>query len=561
MPERQELASRVYLNLDGTEVQREIMDNVLEVVVDQHAHLPDMFTVRLADPELKLVDEGPFGLARTLTVEAALEEGEKVVLMEGEIVALEPAFDEGMVAELVVRGYDKSHRLYRETRSAAYLNKKDSDLAQEIAEAAGLDADVETTATVYDHIFQDNQSDLAFLMERAWRIGYECFVSAGKLHFRRPPESGSGDLTLTWGDDLLTFHPRLTLAEQVDEVIVRGWNPDQQEAIVGRASSGRLYPQRGNGEKGAELAGAFGRGRLVIVDMPVISQAEADALAAARLDELSGAFITADGTAFRRPDICAGRLAQLEQLGERFSGTYLVTAATHVANPDGLQTHFSVQGTRTGTLAESLGEAAPLRRWPGVVPAVVTNAADPDEAGRVRLKFPWMTDDAESTWARVIGGGAGPEAGQWFIPDVGDEVLVAFEHGDFSRPYVLGGLWSRANSGPPEKASGSETPQVRLWRSRTGHLMAMYDNQANKVEIKTAGGHTVLLDDARRTIRISSRGGHTVTLDDSAGKVTVESSNEMTIKSRGNLAVEAGANLDLKANGQVNVSGAVINLN
>jgi hypothetical protein len=55
MPERQELASRVYLNLDGTEVQREIMDNVLEVVVDQHAHLPDMFTVRLADPELKLV--------------------------------------------------------------------------------------------------------------------------------------------------------------------------------------------------------------------------------------------------------------------------------------------------------------------------------------------------------------------------------------------------------------------------------------------------------------------------------------------------------------------------
>jgi phage protein D/phage baseplate assembly protein gpV len=561
MPERQELASRVYVSLDGSEVERAIMDGVLEVVVDQHAHLPGMFTIRLADPELKILDEGPFELARSLKIEGADTGGAKVTLFEGEIVALEPAFNEGMIAELVVRGYDKSHRLYRQTRSVAYLNKKDSDLAQEIAQAAGLEADVETTATVYDHIFQDNQSDLAFLMERAWRIGYECFVDDGKLHFRRPPDAGSGDLTLTWGEDLLTFHPRLSLAEQVDEVIVRGWDPEQQEAIVGRASSGRLYPERNNGEQGADLASRFGRGRLVLVDMPVISQAEADALAAARLDELSGAFITADGSAFRRPDIRAGRLVKLEHLGQRFSGTYLVTQATHVVSPDGLQTHFRVQGTRTGTLAESLGEAEPLRRWPGVVPAVVTNANDPENAGRVRLKFPWMTDDAESTWARVLGAGAGPEAGHYFIPDVGDEVLVAFEHGDFSRPYVLGGLWSGSNKVPPEQGSGSEAPQIRIWRSRTGHLMAMYDNQANKVEIKTAGGHTVLLDDAGRTITISSNGGHTVTLDDSAGKVTVESSNEMTIKSQGNLAVEAGANLDLKANGQVNVRGAVINLN
>jgi uncharacterized protein len=116
-------------------------------------------------------------------------------LIKGEITALEPVFGEGMVAELVVRGFDKSHRLYRETKSRAFLNKKDSDLAQEIAQAVGLSVQVDATSTVYDHIYQHNQSDLAFLMQRAWRIGYECFVEDGQLYFRKPPNGSNAQVS------------------------------------------------------------------------------------------------------------------------------------------------------------------------------------------------------------------------------------------------------------------------------------------------------------------------------------------------------------------------------
>ena len=154
-----------------------------------------------------MLDEGPFDLTKTIEIKASDANDEKISLIKGEITALEPSFQEGMLAQLVVRGYDKSHRLYRETRSQAYLNKKDFDLASEIAQNAGLQAQVDTTSTVYDHIFQHNQTDLEFLMERAWRIGYECFVSDGKLHFRKPP-SGSAALKLTWGQELLSFQPR-----------------------------------------------------------------------------------------------------------------------------------------------------------------------------------------------------------------------------------------------------------------------------------------------------------------------------------------------------------------
>jgi len=301
----------------------------------------------------------------------------------------------------------------------------------------------------------------------------------------------------------------------------------------------------------------------VIVDYPVVSQAEADAIAAARLDELSGAFIEAEGEAFRRPEIRAGHFIELQGLGERLSGHYLVTSAQHTYSPEGLRTAFTVRGSRTGTLGEQLGGPPDVERFPGVVTAVVTNTDDPNDWGRVKLKFPWMTEDAESDWARVIGNGAGPEAGLYGIPDVGDEVLVAFNHGDFSQPYVLGGLWNGQHAIPPEAAgAGSgEKPLVRTWHSRSGHWLAMHDTADNKIEIVSAGGHKFNLDDANKAVTLETNGGLKITMEDNGSKITIESGNEIELKSSGNMKIDAGGNLDLKASGQVNVQGAIINLN
>jgi len=569
MAQDQPLTSQLNIKLDGTEVQQSIMTNVAEVVVDQHTHLPNMFTIRLLDPTLELLDNGPFDLTKELEISAEKPDGDPFKLIGGEITSLEPNFGEGMIAELIVRGYDKSHRLYRETKSRAFLNVKDSDLASEIAGGAGLQTEIDTTSTVYDHVYQDNQSDLSFLMQRAWRIGYECFVAEGKLRFRRPP-TGQASITLKWGEDLQSFRPRLTLAEQVDEVLVKGWDVDKQEAIVGQAQNGHLYPKVSE-EDGASRAGRFGTGKLVIVDHPVVSQAEADALAAARLDELSGAFVDAEGIVLRRPDVKAGQWVKLEGLGQRLSGEYLVTSATHIYSSEGFRTLFNVRGTRTGSLAEQVGQQQPLRRWPGVVTAVVTNTEDPKDWGRIKVKYPWMSDDAESDWARIVGAGAGPEAGFYLLPEVGDEVLVAFEHGDFGRPYVLGGMWNGQHSlpPPPAGAASGEKPLVRSWFSRTGHAITVYDNADNKIELVTAGGHIITLSDADKKIEIKSSGDLNLTMDDNSQKITfkgggdieIEASTNMTLKAGANITVEASGNLDLKASGQVNVQGAMVNLN
>jgi hypothetical protein len=289
MAEDQLITFQIYMTVGGTQVQSPEIESLIEVVVDQHSRLPGMFSIHLHDPELKLIDSGLFDLTKPVKIEAEKPDGSKVTLVDGEITALEPEFGEGMVASLVVRGYDKSHRLYREAKSIAHLNKKDSDLAEDIARAHGLQAKVDSTTTVYDHIYQNNLSDLSFLMQRAWRIGYECFVSEGKLYFRKPPNE-KASLTLTWGEDLVSFRPSLNLAEQVDEVIVKGWDPEKQAAIVGRAEKGKLSPQIREKKDGPSWAKEFKKGKYVIVDQPVINQAEAVIMAAARFDEFRGAF-------------------------------------------------------------------------------------------------------------------------------------------------------------------------------------------------------------------------------------------------------------------------------
>ncbi len=570
MPDRPTLSTELIIKIDGSKIQDAVRAKVVEATIDQHVLMPDMFTLRMQDEDLKILDEGPFDLTKEIEILAGDSANERTVLIKGEISALEPYFGEGMTPELVVRGYDKSHRLFRETKSRAFLNKKDSQLAEEIAAEIGLSPQVEATSTVYDHIFQSNQSDLAFLMERAWRIGYECFVDDGKLYFRQPPDNPAA-VTLRWGDDLVSFRPRMTLAEQVDEVMVKGWDIDQQKAIVGKSEEGKLYPQIDESKNGAAWANSFGQGKLIIVDQPVVSQAEADALAAARMNEMSGAFVQAEGIAFRHPDIKAGKMVELKLLGKRLSGKYLVTSATHVYSPEGFRTSFAVRGSRSGSLAERVRDKKPLTRWPGVVTAVVTNSEDPNNWGRVKVKFPWLTDDAESDWARVIGAGAGPEAGFCNTPDVDDEVLVAFEHGDFSRPFVLGGMWNGKHDVPSmvNGAAQNERPLVRTWHSRTGHAITLYDNSDNKIEIKTAGGHTFTIDDAGNTIAIKSSSGLSLTMDGGGSKIVIDSGGDVEIKASANIKLESGANMNIKAGGMLTLEasgtatlkGATVNLN
>ena len=186
-----------------------------------------------------------------------------------------------------------------------------------------------------------------------------------------------------------------------------------------------------------------------------------------------------------------------------------------------------------------------------LVAAVVDDLDDPEGLGRVRVRFPHL-DEELSNWARLVSAGAGHDRGNFFRPERGDEVIVAFEHGDPRRPYVLGGVWSVPDPPPPDKKAVDN--DLRQIVTRSGHVVRFDDGKgAERIEITASGGdQKIVLDTAGKRIEVTARQGD-IAVDASGGDVTVKSS--------GNLTVSAGGNLEIKATGSLKLSGSTVDIN
>ena len=182
----------------------------------------------------------------------------------------------------------------------------------------------------------------------------------------------------------------------------------------------------------------------------------------------------------------------------------------------------------------------------GVYPALVTDVQDPDNQGRVQVKLPFVEESdggSALAWARLATMMAGGDRGTWFIPEVDDEVLVAFTAGDPRRPVVIGALWNGVDA-PPETMDSANN--VRSVTSRSGHKLTFDDTAgAEKVELKTKGGHTFTLDDA------------------AGGTVTLTHSNGATIKIDvvGNIEITANVKVKINAPAGLDVTAAMVTVN
>jgi uncharacterized protein involved in type VI secretion and phage assembly len=192
----------------------------------------------------------------------------------------------------------------------------------------------------------------------------------------------------------------------------------------------------------------------------------------------------------------------------------------------------------------------------GVTTALVSANTDPDQLGRVKLRLPWRGDEFETDWVRIATPMAGNDRGIYFLPEVGDEVLVAFDRDDIRFPYVLGVLWSKTDSPPETNADGKN--RIRLIKTPGGHLLKFVDHEnqdviliqladGKKVEIKSEGIH---IDD----------GANKITLDAKAGTVSIEAKSTLTLKAP-KIAIEATASLDIKGGQALSANATIVRIN
>jgi uncharacterized protein involved in type VI secretion and phage assembly len=243
---------------------------------------------------------------------------------------------------------------------------------------------------------------------------------------------------------------------------------------------------------------------------------------------------------------------------------------------------------------DQFGGADEEPRIAGVAVAKVTNNEDPEGLGRVKVTYPFRDAEDESYWARIATEMASKEYGTFFLPEVGDEVLVAFEDGNIRYPYVVGSLYTGKKKPPQTNKDGKNN--VREIKSRSGHVLDFDDTSGEeKVKIETKAGHTITLDDKSGSEKISiedKSGSNTITMDSAKGevsiegqqkislsaptvelsadsevkiaakgKVNMEGKGQVNVSSKGQLNVESNGIMGIKATGPLTVKGAIIQLN
>jgi phage baseplate assembly protein V len=209
--------------------------------------------------------------------------------------------------------------------------------------------------------------------------------------------------------------------------------------------------------------------------------------------------------------------------------------------------------------SELLAPSEHASRIYGIVIGVVTNNKDPDGLGRVKVKFPWLSDTDESNWARIVTPMAGKDRGFYFLPEVDDEVLVAFEHGIVEMPYVLGALWNGKDK-PPEKNDDGKN-NLRTIKSRSGHIIRLDDKKGEeKIEIiDMTAKNKITISAKDNTISIEADAD--ITIKSSKGKLVLQGQGGVEIKSQAAVKIEATGNMDLKSNAQMNIKGTMVNIN
>ncbi len=210
------------------------------------------------------------------------------------------------------------------------------------------------------------------------------------------------------------------------------------------------------------------------------------------------------------------------------------------------------------SLLDLVGDRGTDSKINGVVVGIVTNNKDPEDLGRVRVKFPWLSNEDESNWARIGSLMAGKERGIFILPEIDDEVLVVFEHGGINMPYVIGSLWNGKDAPPETNSDGKNN--IIMMKSRSGHVIRIDDTGGKeKIEIIDKTEKNLISIDTKDN-KISIMSDKDIEISAPNGKITIDA---MDIEIRSSVAtkIEAAADMDVKASANMNVKGATINLN
>lgn len=381
LPQGDYYAPRFSVEIDGAELTAATIAEVIQLKVTMDINNMNSFDMTVANMRLDSWDGKPvdannknenaksdkfkysdshiFDIGRQVHIKMGY--GNKLIsLFSGEISRMTPRFPETGNPSCTVSGsdgfYKLRHRKVKAGEVTKYVNKNDWEIAEKVAKRNGLKiAKIDQTELPkHAEVIQKNQDDAQFLMERAKRIDYDCFVSTDPntaesiLYFVKPKDGRGSEtikqFTLTWGRDLINFNPSINLSRQVSQLTVRGWSHQKKQAITYTATPTDIPGVDKKAKTGPRVAQETQQNKSeVVVDAPVTSEEEAIKLAKSLLAERAYEYIKATGQMIGQPELRPGDNLKIDGIGWRFNGNYYITRVEHTIGANGYRTQFHVR--------------------------------------------------------------------------------------------------------------------------------------------------------------------------------------------------------------------------
>lgn len=548
------------ITVDGTELAARWLDRLVDVRVRSGLRSTAVATLTFADPGYALTSSGVLAIGNAVVVEAATANAEELVRGTVTAVSSDVTRRDGAIAVVTVQ--DASLELVRDASVETFTDVSLGALVTKLVQAAGLTADVSLPTVTLTYALR-NDSALGLIDEIATRTGSDWAMSEGTFGMWAAATGnapGASTVTLRVEEDLDAFSVR-QVGDAPTEVVVRGWDPQAQRAVSGTART----PSTRAGLTPSDAPGkVYTR---VEARAATRSATEASGLAqglAARTGR-----VIARGKAAFTPALRVGGTVTVDGAGPG-NGSYYVREVAHVFDASGARTSF-VAGDRDPVLLSDPWSAAPVAssfRRSGLAVGVVDDIGDPDGLGRVSVSLSTASDLAKSTWARVLGLGAGAGRGQVVLPEVGDEVLIGFEDDDIARPVVLGGLYGQSSTLPGAPVESGRVV-TRTLTSRRGHILEMSDGDAataQHVLLALEGGeHRIRLGKDRMDIEVpgdvplSIKVGQASITFDTQGGITIDAKT-ITLKAQQKVDVQSSVDVAVKATAGLALSGATASL-
>lgn len=483
---------------------------------------------------------------------------EKKTIFKGLIVSQGIRNLNGDVNEAVVRCSDKSVKMTLGRKSAYYQNMKDSAIIGAILGDYGLGSEVEATTYQHKQIVKYQSNDWDFIGTRAAANGLITYAEDGKVLVKKPLASGAALLELDFGRDVLNFDMNIDARFQTPSMSCKGWDMKTQAMVEGKSAEptmnqlGNLKAKENGTKIGFADASLATTSPLEAAELKAWADAE---LVRSRLSQVLGT-LTVVGNASPK----LNTLVQLKGFGDRFNGDALVTSIRHQVRAGFWQTTIGLglpPEPFAGTHADVSAPAAA-----GLLPAIsgLQNGtvkkidADPDGQHRIQVNVPVIDPAGEGIWARMAHFYATKGKGSFFLPEVGDEVILGFLNEDPRFPVILGMLYSSKIT-PPYTADAENKIKAIVTKN---DLKIEFNDTDKILTIKTPGGNEFVLSDKDKSVTLKDQNGNKMEMNNSG--ITLNSAKDIVLKATGKINLQATSGISAKASGgDVGLEGLNVN--